>query len=495
MRKSIVIAILCLAFNLSSFANNLIMGTPTVSGSTVTFTIKWDNSWKVTTGPSNWDAVWVFVKRQTCVSGTTSPWVHADLAASGHTVTGSQLQVDAVSDNKGVFIRRNAAGLGNINQATVTLTLASTIGSDNIGVYGMEMVNIPQGQFYIGDGRSDLRCFTDGNTDNPKLIDAAAQSNGLGVATNYQKQGLGSWNSLPSTFPLGYNRFYCMKYEISAAQYVAFLNTLSYKQQLRMQRDYNSNITPPTSAAGTQFHCWPCNNRSANIVIATPAQSVTQISPAVYANDYDNDGVYNEDEDGLGIPVALNMKNFFAFLDWAAIRPMTEFEYEKVCRGPNTPVINEYAWGSTDIFRDFDMVDRGKSTEYNRKSGLGPTNCGIDQLFRSGMFATATTDRIHAGASYYGVLDMTGGVWESCIGGWNVDFSTFTTANGDGNLYENGDSTNNGSSDMTEWISNKITVKGGGANWQDVWQNVSARQWVNFDGYGHYQGGRGVRSY
>lgn len=495
MKKNILLIILFFAISLESFANNLIMGTPTVSGSTVTFTIKWDNSWNVTTGPSNWDAVWIFVKRQTCVSGTTSPWVHADLANSGHSVTGSQLQVDTVLDNKGVFIRMKTAGIGNIDQATVTLTLSSVIGSDNIGVYGMEMVNIPQGQFYIGDGRTDLRCFTDGNSTNPKLIDATVQSNGLGVAANYQKEGLGSWNSLPGTFPLGYNRFYCMKYEISAAQYVAFLNTLSYKQQLRMQRDYNSNTTPPTSAAGTQFHCWPCSGRSANIVIATPAQSVTQLSPAVYANDYDNDGVYNEDEDGLGIPVVMNMKNFFAFLDWAAIRPMTEFEYEKVCRGPNVPVMNEYAWGSTDINNQLNIANRGKSTENNSNNYLGPTNCGTDQLFRSGIFATATSDRIHAGSSYYGVLDMTGGVWESCIGGWNVDFSTFTTANGDGNLYESGDSTNNGSTDMSEWVPNKITAKGGGANWQDVWQDVSARQWVNFDGYNYYQGGRGVRSY
>ena len=495
MKKSTLIAILFFAISFQSFANNLIMGNPTVSGITVTFTIKWDNSWNVTTGPSNWDAVWIFVKRQTCVSGTTSPWLHANLSATGHSVTGSELQVDTVSDNKGVFIRRNAAGIGNINLATVTLTLATAIGSDNIGVYGVEMVNIPQGQFYIGDGRSDLRCFTDGNSNNPKLIDASVQSSGLGSVSNYQKDNLGSSVALPTTFPLGYNRFYCMKYEITAAQYVSFLNTLTYKQQLRMQRDYNANTTPPTSPVGTQFHCWPCGNRSANIVIATPGQSVTQLSPAVYANDFDNDGVYNEDSDGLGLPVVLNMKNFFAFLDWAAIRPMTEFEYEKICRGPITPVINEYAWGSTDRFGDFDVADRGKSTEYNRRSGLGATNCGTDTLYRTGMYATATSDRVHAGATYYGVLDMTGGVWESCIGGWNIDYSTFTTDNGDGNLYENGDSNNNGSTDMTEWTSNRIIVRGGGANWQDVWQDVSARQWAQFDNYGHYQGGRGVRSY
>ena len=318
----------------------------------------------------------------------------------------------------------------------------------------------------------------------------------MGIASNYQISNLGSSGSLPSTFPLGYNRFYCMKYEITAAQYVAFLNTLTYKQQLRMQRDYNSNITPPTSPAGTQFHCWPCGNRSANIVIATPGQSVTQISPAVYANDFDNDGIYNEDSDGLGFPITLNMKNFFAFLDWAAIRPMTEFEYEKVCRGNQTPVQYEYAWGSTDMFRDYDFVDYGKSTEYNRKSGLGLVNTGTDTLLRVGFAATNSTDRVHAGATYYGVLDMTGNVFESCIGGWGVDYSDFTTANGDGNLYENGDSSNNGSSDMTTWVSNRIIVKGGGAPWRgerDI--AVSSRPWTQVDAYNWFQGGRGVRSY
>ena len=65
MKKNILIILIVLfASYTRTVANNLIMGTPSVSGNSVTFTIKWDNSWNVTTGPSNWDAVWVFVKRQ-----------------------------------------------------------------------------------------------------------------------------------------------------------------------------------------------------------------------------------------------------------------------------------------------------------------------------------------------------------------------------------------------------------------------------------------------
>jgi formylglycine-generating enzyme required for sulfatase activity len=497
MKKTTLIVILFLAFNVQSFANNLIVGTPSISGNTLTFTIKWDNSWYVTTGPSNWDAVWIFVKRQTCVSGAASPWIHAQLASSGQTITGSELQVDLANDRAGVFIRRSAAGLGNITQATVTLTLDSPISTDNIGVYGMEMVNVPEGQFYIGDGRGpDFRCFTDGATTNPKLIDAAVQNAGLGAASNYQSQNLGSSVVLPSTFPTGYNRFYCMKYEITAGQYVAFLNTLSYEQQLRMQRDNNPNTTPPSSVAGTVFHCWPCGNNSPNIVIATAGENTTHISPAVYGNDLNNNNIYNEADDGLGIPVVLNMKNFFAFLDWAAIRPMTEFEYEKVCRGPLNPVQLEFSWGSTDYYNNFNVSNYGLPSATNLNSGLGMTNLGTNRIFRAGIAATATSNRISAGSSYYGVLDMTGNVWESCIGGWSVDYSDFTTTNGDGNLYENGQSSTNGSANVAGWASNRIIIKGGGANWVGTeWASISARNWVQHDNYGMFQGGRGVRSY
>lgn len=495
MKKITLITLLLLAFSFQSYSNNLIVGTPTINGNTLTFTIKWDNSWYVTSGPSNWDAVWVFVKRQTCLTGTSSPWIHAQLATSGQSVTGSELQVDMVSDNAGVFIRRSVAGIGNITEATVTLTLASAINGDNIGIFGMEMVNIPQGQFYIGDGSQNYHAFTDGASTNPKLIDATVQNTGLGNASNYNNQNLGSTVDLPNTFPTGYNSFYCMKYEITAGQYVAFLNTLSYAQQLRMQRDYQPNTTPPDSPIGTKFHCWPCGNNSPNIVISVSGQNTTQISPAVYANDLNENGIFNEDEDGAALGVALNLKNFFAFLDWAAIRPMTEFEYEKVCRGPLNPVYLEYSWGSTDFLNNYNVINYGSPSATNTNSGLGMANLGTNRIYRAGMSAKATSNRSTAGASYYGVLDMTGNLWESCIGGWSCDYSDFTNTNGDGNLFENGDSINNGSANVLSWANNKIIIKGGGANWVGgEWSSISARNWTNFDNYSFFQGGRGVRS-
>ncbi len=105
VRSLIVLgSFLCLSSS-SLLANNVVIGTPTVVGGNLQFTIQWDNSWNTALGPGNYDAVWVFVKRQVC--GGTQTWNHSLLStvSGNHSVTGGVLQVDAVSDGVGVFIR------------------------------------------------------------------------------------------------------------------------------------------------------------------------------------------------------------------------------------------------------------------------------------------------------------------------------------------------------------------------------------------------------
>ena len=499
--KKFLISCFILLFVFQANANNLILGTPTISGSTISFTIKWDNSWLVSTGPSNWDAVWVFIKRQACDQNSQNPWLHADLASSGHSVGGSQLQVDLAPDNKGVFIRRtsSAAGKGNISQVTVTLTLASAINTDNIGLYGVEMVNVPQGQFYIGDGEPNAGLwqinFTDGNSFNPKLITAAIQSAGIGASSNYSRVNSGSSVALPATYPVGYNSFYCMKYEITSAQYVSFLNTLTYNQQLRLMRD--PNATPPQSPQGTLI-----NNtyNGYRIEIKTPGEALTVLKPAVFGNDATNDNVFDQEDDALGFPVGLGTKQYLAFLDWSALRPMTEFEFEKACRGPVYPVVNEYAWGTTDFlgFNSKTITDRYKSTETLSGTGLGMGNINSSVNYRVGIAATATSTRVNAGATYYGILDMTGGMAERVVGQNNVDYSTFSSQNhGDGNL------TSEAYSNVVGWTENMIGSRG--FSWNNEWNGftISNRAWnhhnrpsLGNDNQADWAGfgGRGVRS-
>ena len=205
-------------FALNANANNVEITGTSVSGSNITFNISWENSWNANVAPANWDAVWVFIKYQDC---NTRLWAHAGLSTvSGDHTAGSPLQVDTVTDGKGVFIRRSALGGGNISATSITLKMTIPAGTYNYKVFGIEMVNVPQAAFEIGDGTSV-------STFNSITVNATSQSGGITSATIG-----GGGPTVPATFPMGYNSFYCMKYEISQLQYVEFLNSLTFPKTL-----------------------------------------------------------------------------------------------------------------------------------------------------------------------------------------------------------------------------------------------------------------------
>ena len=83
------------------------------------------------------------------------------------------------------------------------------------------------------------------------------------------------------------------------------------------------------------------------IVIETPGNNAA--IPAVFGCDATN-GVFNNVNDGQsGAMNNLSWADLAAYLDWAALRPMTELEFEKVCRGTMPRVAGEYPWGDTTI--------------------------------------------------------------------------------------------------------------------------------------------------
>jgi formylglycine-generating enzyme required for sulfatase activity len=421
-------------------ANNLTIGTPSIVGSnTIQFTVEWNNSWRLATGPSNWDAVWLFVKYQDCA---TNLWRHVNLSTTvgDHTITGSQLEVITVSDAKGVYLRQNTNAVGNITSATVTLTFSTLVNAGyNYQVFGVEMVNIPTGNFVLGDctgGSTNQNFYCQG-------ITAAMQAAGL---ANGAYSCCGASPTLTSSFPMGVNSFYCMKYEISQEQYVAFLNTLTYDQQL------NLTSVPPQSAAGTLATAPNTNGRN-GIRIQTPG-AMSNI-PAVYGNDLNNNGTFNEAADGQNIACNyLQWSDLMAYLDWSALRPMTEFEYEKVCRGTLPQVVNEYVWGvpaaqpsPSPITQALSsaLTNAGTASELSTAAGnglcaWGANNAALGPL-RCGFAATATTSRVQAGGSYYGCMDMAGNVWEQCVGGKQdpgTNYGGFAGAVGDGLLLATG---------------------------------------------------------
>lgn len=466
-----------LAFCGLSHANNVsITNISAPSSTTIQFDISWGNSWFAGAPSNNWDAVWIFVKTQNC-SPTASPWVHADVSitSSDHSVTGGILQVETVADGKGVFLRRSALGSGSIPTATVVLRFSGTytVISTNYEVIGIEMVQVPQGAFSVGDGSTtgtqSNNSFGASNTTTPATI---ANENLL-VANALRNSAFNptQHNQISAAFPKGFNAFYCMKYEISQQQYITFLNLLDFNQQI------NRTAVAPSSAIGTAALAPASGDNRNSIEIAT--SGIAFGTPAIYGNDLNANNVYNEATDGGNIACNyLSWDDLKAYLDWAALRPMTELEFEKANRGLNASVLAEYAWGTATINQAISnsLTNAGQATEVSTSTadGLSAHNGGVSAVLgplRVGFAATASTFRTGAGASYYGILDLSGNVWEQAfhcgyvIGPSVLASPLFTGALGNGLLDANG------AADATNWGGVASSIVRGG-NWESVAQRA-----------------------
>ncbi len=476
--NAVCITVALLVGGLTSNANNLVITGTSVTGSDITFNISWDNSWNTNIAPANWDAVWVFVKYQDC---STRLWNHAGLSTNGgdHTA-GSPLQVDPVSDGKGVFIRRSALGGGNIGSTAISLRMTIPAGTYNYKVFGIEMVNIPQANFELGDG-------TSASTFNSITINAASQSGGLTAVTLG-----GGAVAIPSTYPMGYNSFYSMKYEMTQEQYVEFLNTLTYDQQV------SRTAVDPISAPGTLV----IGSRSYYNGIVIQTSGNNNILPAVYACDQTAGTLNNTNDAQNKACNYVNWGDVSAYLDWAALRPMTEMEFEKICRGSMPRLANEYVWGSTNInhvssasVTNNHTVSEGSSTITNGLCNYYLNVNSVGAPMRNGFAATATSGRESSGASYYGAMEMGGNLFEMCITTGNATGAAFNGTLGDGSL------TSVGNANVATWPSNAGTGtcdRGGCCAVGATYCKTSDRQ-VGADGTTYnttryyYNGGRGVR--
>jgi len=158
----------------------------------------------------------------------------------------------------------------------------------------------------------------------------------------------------------------------------------------------------------------------------------------------------NDADDGKNITMCNIMwQDAAAFADWSGLRPMTELEFEKACRGPEIPVAGEFAWGTTNIYGDgstvFDINNLGAENSYPVVLGTGihanaqyqyttGHDTQHDAPLRVGMFATATSNRINAGASYYGIMELSGGLSERAVTIANIIGRNFQGTHGNGTL-------------------------------------------------------------
>lgn len=484
------------------------------------FDITWENSWRTSSAPNNWDAAWVFVKARPFGGG----WQHARLRGDGEHIAGAGTPAtirtgllnpdspfNAVTNwGVGVFIYRSTDGTGTFTNTGVQLLwdyASSGFICDNIAdvkVFGLEMVYVPEGDFYVGSSSGGTGRFRQGGavTNLPFLvttegaISIANNSTSLwGIAPTDNWTQVGPTGTLPAAFPKGHRAYYSMKHHISQQAYVDFLNTLTYFQQV------TRTTTPPNSPSGTG--ALTATNLGRNgIDIRIP--SVPPNIPAVYACNLTNDGVFDAPDDGQGIVQNyLSWTDLAAYLDWSGLRPMTELEYEKSANGPLFPVNNAFAWGNATVVNSTTVInDPGTSMET-----ANPANARIVSQVaagprRVGVFARpGNLVRANAGAGYYGILDLSGSAWERVI---NVATGrSYTGVHGDGAL------TNIGWHNVSNWpTANNTAIPtgtglrgghwGGSINDSQTADRGAAVLFQTFDidrgGGGGMYGGRGVRT-
>lgn len=492
----ILVALYCL-LNSTLIASNLrISNVELVDRHSVAFEIAWDNSWYLhdVSAPWNHDAVWVFVK----FKRNNSPWVHLDLSSndSAHYAEHT-LEIKVPYDKKGAILKRFEAASGNIEPLKIILDFDTSLtdGFYDLRVFAIEMVYVDSGAFYVGDGIS-VNSLGDGQSKLPFYI----EHNGIISSGNNTGQinSNGDYKpaaDIPEKYPKGFNSFYMMKYEISQIQYRDFLNTLEYDQQKA-----RTAVSPDASVGSFIMTSSPNRNRNG---LQIEVAGIENDKPAVYACNSAEDNLFNQENDGNHRACNfLNWYDLLAYLDWAALRPMTELEYEKACRGPVLPVEAEFAWGTPFILNATDVINDGTGEEgVNNISGqdTGLALHGYDGPkgpLRTGFAGQNGIDRLSSGASFYGALELSGNLWELCVN-LGAEAIPFTGLHGNGTLDAIGFST------IEDWPSYPGGGYKGGAwnsgiyepgNFRDLAVSDRFYIFLNSSVRRPTSGGRGVRS-
>lgn len=449
--KRIITLFLASLFYFTSYTNNIKVSNITLENLNapnwvqVEFDLSWENSWRLSAGPSNWDAAWVFIKYRV----NSGDWMHAQLSQTDFVAaTGST--IDVSTDDVGAFVYRDSDGSGDLNLQNMRLrwNYGSIDPNDiiDIKVFAIEMVYVPEGAFFLGGtGGDENGMFYSGSSNIPYEV---TSENAIAISTSANNlyypnnDGFGAENigdqlgPIPASFPKGYNAYYTMKYEVSQSQWVDFFNTLTAAQKI------NNDVTGPTGKnTDAEFVrnavSWADGNSSATT--ANPDVALNYVAGGMTSN----------------------------YLDWAGLRHMTELEYEKACRGPIAPKPNELAWGNANIATtEYVVINAGQPNEQVTNPALGVGNAVYDDTNatpsgpkRVGILAASaiTKNREETGGSYYGIMELTGNVYERVITVGLPEGRVFNGVSGDGIL------ATSGSANQPNWPSGAtgIGVRGG----------------------------------
>ncbi|SNS43912.1 Sulfatase-modifying factor enzyme 1 [Ekhidna lutea] len=374
----------------------------------VSMDISWQNAFRLEqNGVKFHDAAWVFFK---WVNNERNGYITIHVKQGGHkAVANGQEQVPLTftpsKDGMGVFISLANPGESDVS-ARVVIELEPT-DFDGINArqqqlipYAIEMVYIPEGPVTLGAPNTTEHgalylSDKDGAIKGLYEIKKQDQSIDIGPENNklyYQAQSGyegDQQGTIGAEFPRGVAGFYIMKYEPTQGHYVDFLNSLSPEQQAANNL---SEVEGYSQNRGTIYQ------ENGMFIAGKPDQPCNYISW----------------DEGI------------AYADWAGLRPITEFEYTKACRGSKSPIEMEFPWNTAE------------KTQVRRQ--LNSTGDLVYLDLDEGDITNENRDLY--GVSLFRVHDLAGSLWEKVISIGHEKGRNFQGTHGDGDLTENGSATN-----------------------------------------------------
>jgi len=418
---------------------------PAAEQSEVRFDLSWGHTWRAewtepaaqnVTGQDlpveSWSAAWVFAKYRLPGQGNQG-YAHATLSPdrAQHTVPGVAALDVGLTGGKGmgVFIYRARSGHGPLDLKDVSLRWLHAAdgvtdpGTADLKVFALEMVYVPRGSFKVGSGGTEAGSLTDGSRVDGPAVPFVVDANWNGPAAEGTSArrvgktpgrlwgtreegiaGIGPEGTLSDGFPTGYDAFYCMRYEVTRGQFADFLNTIS------------SDVFASTTA-GDREHAGGHYTAAGRYGLSGVWPNFKPVKSHQACN-------------------LLSWWDAARFAAWAGLRPMSELEYEKAGRGPRQPAAGEYAWGTARIAKEeYAVANDGQADEritanysttagnanydFTMPSSYHAARGGVSVVpgspMRAGIFATPQSGRLAAGASYWGIMEVSGNVREQVV--------------------------------------------------------------------------------
>lgn len=450
----------------------------------INFDLLWEGAWK---NSLNCDGVYFFVKyKNKDVYGYKSAILYSSSQGkfnyTDKTPTGFSLN----DKNMGMFVPNTKLGAfvysveycenKNVDmQIRVNAKLDGSV--EDIKIFTLEMVYVPEDIHFVGDPENGIskggrlkNCFYKYPDMGAYLIDSEeeikfAPEEGclycdLDTPNGRQKD---TPFIIPCEFPKGYKSMWYMKYSLTESQFVDFLNCLTRNQQKThvmsdISTDTIDNFYVMTNSNEIVDRCEIYCRRFGNKT-QEPIEFLTS-APNRACN-------------------AIAYKDVAAFACFSGLRLITELEYEKACRGTAKAVAGEFAWGSTNIGRvfHFDGVDAsGREIPVSQhKEDIVNCNFGEDiapfekefktipdnpgwsgpvsvGLFERSPIIEGYTKRECTGASFYGIMELCGNVWENLVSVGREEGRVYDSSYGNGVLDENGNHT------MEKWPDSETAV-------------------------------------